>query len=63
MIAAEESQVGEVEQVEQGTIGDAVANLTGNVIDNAFRLAEQATADGLRVARSASEFLKRLTDV
>jgi hypothetical protein len=60
MIAAEESQVGEVEQ---GTIGDAVANLTGNVIDNAFRLAEQATADGLRVARSASEFLKRLTDV
>ena len=52
----------DVTEGEEETVGEAVANLTGNVIDNALRLAEQAASDGLRVARAASEFLKSLTD-
>jgi hypothetical protein len=62
MTSVEENRV-EVRELEDGTVGEAVANLTGNVIDNALRLAEQVTADGLRVARAASEFVKSLTNV
>lgn len=42
------------------SLGTAVADLVGNVIDNALHLADEVTRDAGRVANSAREFVRTL---
>lgn len=43
-------------------LGPAVADLVGNVVDNALRLTEDVTRDASRVVTAARDFMRSLLD-